>query len=109
MQPRAVTRARCSQACLPRQCVENSMNATDVEPRSTIGNEHIIRGTCAEKLFTSLKVVDQHNACGRMERHETGSTELGGLDREHALLDIDIVELEIERFGNAQTRDAEQT
>ena len=85
------------------------MNATDVEPRATIGNEHVVRGARAEKLFAPLKVVDQHGACGWMEGHEAGSTELGSPDREHALLEIDIIELQIERFGDAQTRDAEQT
>ena len=85
------------------------MNATDVEPRAPIGNEHVVRAARAEKLFASQKVVDQHSACGWMEGHKAGSTELGSSDREHALLDIDIIELQIERFGNAQTRDAEQT
>ena len=85
------------------------MNATDVEPRATIRNEHVVRAARAEKLFASQKVVDEHSACGWMEGHKAGSTELGSPDREHALLDIDIIELQIERFGNAQTRDAEQT
>src|SRR5260370_33089542 len=44
-----------------------------------------------------------------MEGHQTGSTELGSPDREYALIEIDISELQIERFGDAQTRDAEQT
>ena len=46
---------------------------------------------------------------GWMEGHAAGATELGSPDREHALLDIDIIELQIERFGDAQTRNAEQT
>jgi hypothetical protein len=85
------------------------MNATDVEPRAPIGNEHVVRAARAEKLFASQKVADQHSACGWMEGHKARSTELGSSDREHGLLDIDIIELQIERFGNAQTRDAEQT
>jgi hypothetical protein len=39
-----------------------------------------------------------------MEGHETSSTELGRPDGEHSLLNINIIELEIERFGDAQTR-----
>src|SRR6516225_4799695 len=85
------------------------MNAADVEPRATIGNEHVIGMAFAEKLFTPFKVVEQHGACGWMEGHETGSPKFGSPDHERALLDIKIVELQIERFRNAQTRDAEQT
>src|SRR5207245_11204037 len=92
VQPGAVARAGRPQARLPRQRVESSMNATDVEPRATIGNEHVVRAARAEKLFAPLKVVDQHGACGWMEGHEAGSTELGSPDREHALLEIDILE-----------------
>jgi hypothetical protein len=44
-----------------------------------------------------------------MDGHEAGSPELGSPDREHTLLEIDIIELQIERFGDAQTRDTEQT
>ena len=44
-----------------------------------------------------------------MEGHQTGSAELGRPNREHGLIEIDIIELQIEGFGNAQTRDAEQT
>ena len=76
--------ARCPQASLPRKRVEDSMNATEIEPRATIGNEHIVRAALAEKLTSSLKVVEQHAACGWMERHEAGSTELGRPDCEHA-------------------------
>ena len=43
-----------------------------------------------------------------MEGHQTGSAELGRPDREHGLIEINIIELQIEGFGNAQTRDAEQ-
>ena len=85
------------------------MNATDVEPCATIGNEHVVRVARAERLFAPLKVMDQHGARGWMKGHEAGSTELGSSDREHVLLEIDIIELKIERFGDAQTRDAEQT
>ena len=109
MQPRAIARAGRPQARLPRQSVEDSMNAAEVEPRATIGNEHIIGRAVAEELFASLKVVDQHSACGWMEGYETSSTELGRPDGEHSLLNINITELEIERFGDAQTRDTEQT
>ena len=84
------------------------MNATDVEPRATIGNEHAVCAARAEELFAALKVVDEHGACGWMEGHETESAELGSPDREHALLEIDIIELQVERFGDAQARDAEQ-
>lgn len=84
------------------------MNATHVEPRAAIGNENIVRAAGAEKLFASLKVADQHGTCRWMEGHETSSTELGRPDREHAFLEINIIELQIERFGDAQTRDAEQ-
>jgi hypothetical protein len=83
------------------------MNTADVEPRSTIGNEHIVGRSVAEKLFASLKVVYQHGACGWMEGHETRSTELGRPDGEHSLLNINIIELEIECFGDTQTRDTE--
>jgi hypothetical protein len=69
------------------------MNATEVEPRAAIGNKHVVRAAFAEKLLASLKVVEQHAACGWMEGHETGSTELGSPDPEHALLKINITEL----------------
>jgi hypothetical protein len=81
------------------------MNATDVEPRATIRNEHVVRAARAEELFAALKIVDEHGACGWMERHETESTELGSPDCERALLEIDIIELKVERFGDAQARD----
>jgi hypothetical protein len=42
-----------------------------------------------------------------MEGHETGSTQFCSSDREHFLLDIDVIDLQIERFRDAQTRDAE--
>lgn len=84
------------------------MNATDVEPCAAIGNEHVVGRAFAEKLFASPKVLDQHETCGWMKGHETSSTELGRPDREHTLLNINIIELEIERFGHAQTRDTEQ-
>jgi hypothetical protein len=98
VQPRAIARARRPQARLPRQSVEGSVNAAEVEPRATIGNEHIVGGAVAEKLFASLKVVDQYGACGWMEGHETSSTELCRPDGEHSLLNINIIELE-KRFG----------
>src|SRR5262249_18833820 len=44
-----------------------------------------------------------------MKGHETGSTKFGSPDREHTLLDIKIIELQIERFRDAQPGDAEQT
>ena len=84
------------------------MNAIHVEPRATIGNEHVVRAARAEKLFTS-KVVDQHGACGLDGGARTESAEFGNPDREHALLGIDIIELQVERFGDAQTRDADQS
>ena len=41
--------------------------------------------------------------------HRAGSAELGCPDGEHGLIEIEILELQVEGFGNAQTRDAEQT
>ena len=69
------------------------MNATDVEPCATTGNEHVVRAARAEELFAALKVVDEHGACGWMEGDKTESAELGSPDCEHALLEIDIIEL----------------
>ena len=83
------------------------MDATEVEPRATIGNEYVVCAAFAKILFASFKVVEQYAACGWMEGHEPGSTELGSPDREDALLKINIIELQIERFGDAKTRDAE--
>lgn len=57
--------------------------------------------------MASLQVIDEYGACGGMQRHESGASELGGPDRENALIGIDILELQIERFGAAQARDAE--
>ena len=83
------------------------MNPSEVEPRATIGNEYVFRAAFAEILFAALKVAEQHATCGRMEGHEAGAPELGSPDREHTLLKINITELQIERFGDAKTRDAE--
>ena len=38
-----------------------------------------------------------------MKRHQTGSTELGGSDGQHTLIEINVAELQIERFRNTQT------
>src|SRR5260370_27967045 len=83
------------------------MNATEVEPRAAMRNEHVVRAGRGEELFAALKVVDEYGACGWMEGHKTESAELGSPDCEHALLEIDIIELQVERFGDAQARDAE--
>jgi len=56
------------------------MNTSDVEPRATIGDEHVDRAALVDELLASLKVVDQYGSCGWMEGHETGSTELGRPD-----------------------------
>src|SRR5208283_462515 len=56
-----------------------------------------------------LKITSQHGDGGGMNGHQTGPTKLGCPDGEHGLIEIDILELQIEGFRNAQTRDAEQT
>ena len=57
--------------------------------------------------MTSLQIIDEYAACGGMHRHEPGSPELGGPNGEHALIGINILELQIERFGEAHARHAE--
>ena len=79
------------------------MNAADVQARTTGGDEDVAAAAVAHELLTTLKVVGQRRACRRMKRYQAGSTKLCSSDRQHTLIEINVVELQIERFGNAQT------
>src|SRR4030095_7533309 len=85
------------------------MNAADVQARTAGGNEDVAAVAVANELLATLKVVGQRGACRRMKRYQAGSTQLCSSDRQHTLIEIDVVELQIERFGNAQTGHAQQT
>ena len=62
----------------------------------------------AEELLASLEVVGQDGAGGRMDRHEPPPAELGAADRQNGLFKVHVAKLEVQRFGQAQARDAEQ-
>ena len=79
------------------------MNAADVQARTPGGDEDVAAAAVTDELLTTPKVVGQHSAGRRMKRHQPRSTELGGSDRQHALIEINVAELQIERFRNAQT------
>src|SRR5438552_18845964 len=85
------------------------MNAADIQARTAVEHEHVPAAALAHKLLATPNIVSQHGTGRRMKRHQTGSTELGSSDRQHALLEIDVVELQVERLGDTQTGDAEQT
>jgi len=52
-------------------------------------------------------VVGEHFAGRRMQWDEAILAELGATNRQHRCLQIDILKLEVARFAQAQTRDAE--
>ena len=100
MQPGALARTGCPQTSLPRQRVERTMNAANIQSGATVGDEHVGGTALAQELFATLKVVGEYRAGGRMNGYQTGPTKLGSLNRQHVLIEIDIAELQIERLGD---------
>src|SRR4029077_5332163 len=43
-----------------------------------------------------------------MKRHQAGLTELGFPNRQNTLMQIDVFQLQVERFADAQARDAQE-
>ncbi len=84
------------------------MNPADVEPRAPVGDEHEARGSRAEELFSTAKVLRQCGQGRSVDWHESPSTQLRSPDRQYTLHEVDIVELQVQRLRDAQAGDAEQ-
>jgi hypothetical protein len=59
--------------------------------------------------LTLLEILSQHFAGGGVQGYPPILTKLTAADRQHPGLQIDVVELEVTRFAEAKTRDAEQS
>src|SRR2546426_7747129 len=58
--------------------------------------------------IASGDVVTEDLTGRRRQRHQTRLAELGAADRQHPILQIDILKLKIARFAEAQARNAQQ-
>src|SRR5205823_2338014 len=64
--------------------------------------------TADPMAIASGDVVPEDLTGRGMQRHQTGLAELGAADRQHPILQIDILKLKIACFAEAQARNAQQ-
>jgi hypothetical protein len=84
------------------------MHPANIQPCALRGDEPVCRPERAKELFSASHVLHQHRTCGRMQRHQPRSTQLGRVDGQHGLPQVDIVDPQVQRLGDAQPRDAQQ-
>jgi len=85
------------------------VNIADVQMISSAGDEEVRgSGVICDEAFSACLVLRQHRLGRRMNRHQTGFPELRAANRQQALLQIDIVDLQANGLTNPQASDTEQ-
>ena len=106
----AVTGAGSANANPARQLVEGSMDITDVQVMSTTCNEEEPRWVAVRNAaIPTGSIMGKHFLSRSMDRYQARFTEFGAADRQQAVLEIDIVELQANRLTDPQTRHAQQS
>src|SRR3984957_20780840 len=109
VQTRPVAVVRAAQTDAPRSRIERSMNLSPIQAVAPARDEQV-RGdrACAPMPLASPDISGQDLAGGGVDRHPSIPTKFGAANGQHAGSQVDIFELEVARFPQAQARDAEQ-
>src|SRR5262249_26896102 len=109
VQPRSAAGSWTSQPDLPRSKVERAVHVSFVQAVARARRKYIGRGASFQEALALLQIFDKDFPRGRMNGHQTRLPELGFLNRQHVVMQIDIVELQVHRFSKAKTCYAQQS
>lgn len=110
MQTRAVTVAGATQTDLPGQRIKHSTNVRAIQPVAGAGDEQM-RGnwSLSPVAVASTDVLGEDLAGRVMQRHQPSLAELGAADGQERCFEIDILNLKVAGFANAQPRDTQES
>src|SRR5215467_6388677 len=95
---------RCAtQPNLPRQGMEGAAYAGDVQAIASPRHEQMRSGTSGEEPAALSQITGQNLLGGWMQRDQAGLAELGLLNGQDVLTQVNIVQLQVQGLTDAQT------
>jgi len=101
VQPRSTAHTGRPKPRLARQLIERPMHPAAVQPCALGGDKQVVRIAQPEEVFAPTHVLREHGTRGRMQRHQPRSAQLGGVDGQYGLLQVDVAQLQIQSLGDA--------
>ena len=78
------------------------------QTRTAGAHQECWRVAIGQKAIAQISILGQRRAGGRREWDQAGFTELGSLNHQHLIVQIDVVQVELQRFARPQASGGQQ-